>query len=73
MIKGAFQVRRFQILVSLMLSSQTKDQITFAAMQNLRRFGLTIENVIQADEAAIARLIHPVGFWKVIDVKIGFQ
>ncbi len=59
------QIKRFQILVSLMLSSQTKDQVTFAAMQKLRKHGLTIENIINTDENVIATLIHPVGFWKV--------
>lgn len=59
------QIKRFQVLVSLMLSSQTKDQVTFAAMQKLRKHGLTIENIINTDENVIATLIHPVGFWKV--------
>lgn len=48
-----------------MLSSQTKDQITFAAMEKLRKHGLSVENIINTDEEVIAKLIHPVGFWKV--------
>ena len=44
------QVKRFQVLVSLMLSSQTKDQVTFAAMEKLRKHGLTVENIIKTDE-----------------------
>ena len=59
------QVRRYQVLVSLMLSSQTKDQITAQAMQALKRHGLTIENIISTPEEEIAKLIHPVGFWRV--------
>lgn len=48
-----------------MLSSQTKDQVTFAAMEKLRKHGLTVENIINTGEEVIAKLIHPVGFWKV--------
>ena len=59
------QVRRYQILVSLMLSSQTKDQITAQAMKALKNHGLTIENIINTSEEDIAKLIHPVGFWRV--------
>ncbi len=43
-------VQRFQILVSLMLSAQTKDAITAAAVHRLRRHGLTIDNVIRTSE-----------------------
>lgn len=48
-----------------MLSSQTKDQITAQAMTALKNHGLTIENIISTPEEEIARLIHPVGFWRV--------
>jgi endonuclease III len=48
-----------------MLSSQTKDQVTYSAMQNLKKYGLTVEKIKDADEEVIAKLIHPVGFWKV--------
>lgn len=59
------QVRRYQVLVSLMLSSQTKDQITAQAMTALKNHGLTIENINNTSEEEVARLIHPVGFWRV--------
>jgi endonuclease-3 len=48
-----------------MLSSQTKDQVTDAAMTNLRGHGLTIDNILDMEEKEIADLIYPVGFWKV--------
>ena len=48
-----------------MLSSQTKDQITFAAMEKLKEHGLNIDNILATEEDYIANLIHPVGFWKV--------
>ncbi|XP_034044319.1 endonuclease III-like protein 1 [Thalassophryne amazonica] len=57
-------VRRFQVLVSLMLSSQTKDQVTSAAMQKLRAHGCTAANILATDDATLGKLIHPVGFWR---------
>ena len=56
--------KRFQILVSLMLSSQTKDQVTYAAMNKLRAHNLSIEfiNKISCDE--LMNLIKPVGFYR---------
>uniref|UniRef100_A0A8C4F939 Endonuclease III-like protein 1 n=1 Tax=Dicentrarchus labrax TaxID=13489 RepID=A0A8C4F939_DICLA len=58
------QVRRFQVLVSLMLSSQTKDQVTAAAMQKLRAHGCTVENILATDDETLGKLIYPVGFWR---------
>lgn len=49
-----------------MLSSQTKDQVTSAAMVKLRSHGLTVDNILKTPEARIGELIYPVGFWKVI-------
>ncbi|KAK2815820.1 hypothetical protein Q5P01_026287 [Channa striata] len=57
-------VRRFQVLVSLMLSSQTKDQVTAAAMQRLRAHGCTVENILATDDETLGKLIYPVGFWR---------
>ncbi|XP_072318386.1 endonuclease III-like protein 1 isoform X2 [Eucyclogobius newberryi] len=58
------QVKRFQVLVSLMLSSQTKDQVTAGAMGRLRAHGCTVENVLGTDDETLGKLIHPVGFWR---------
>ncbi|XP_054897399.1 endonuclease III-like protein 1 [Poeciliopsis prolifica] len=57
-------VKRFQVLVSLMLSSQTRDQVTGAAMQRLRAHGCTAENIAATDDKKLGELIHPVGFWR---------
>ncbi|KAJ3614879.1 hypothetical protein NHX12_018449 [Muraenolepis orangiensis] len=57
-------VRRFQVLVSLMLSSQTKDEVTAAAMQRLRARGCTVEHILKTDEETLGKLIYPVGFWR---------
>lgn len=59
------QTVRYQVLISLMLSSQTKDQVTFAAMEKLKAYGLTVENVLKTPANKIGELIYPVGFWKV--------
>ncbi|XP_070617079.1 endonuclease III-like protein 1 isoform X1 [Erythrolamprus reginae] len=58
------EVKRYQILLSLMLSSQTKDQVTSAAMMRLREHGLTVDRILETDEEALGRLIYPVGFWR---------
>lgn len=60
-----FQVIRYQTLISLMLSSQTKDQVTFAAMERLKERGLSVDNVLAMSDEELGKLIYPVGFWKV--------
>ncbi|KAL2148761.1 hypothetical protein VTH82DRAFT_1908 [Thermothelomyces myriococcoides] len=64
--------RRFQTLVALMLSSQTKDTVNAETMARLRtelpphepgaRPGLTLENMLAVDPAELNRLINKVGF-----------
>ena len=49
-----------------MLSSQTRDEVTSAAMAKLRKHGCNIENILQSSDKVIGELIYPVGFWKVI-------
>ena len=56
--------RRFQILVALMLSSQTKDEITAAAMEKLKTKGCTAQTLAKTPEAELAETIYPVGFYK---------
>ncbi|KAG8846495.1 DNA N-glycosylase and apurinic/apyrimidinic (AP) lyase [Serendipita sp. 405] len=72
------QARRFITLVSLMLSSQTKDEVTHAAVQNLRavfrppkehdtdphKEYLTVPNVLSASIETIESCINKVGFWR---------
>ncbi|XP_072513635.1 endonuclease III-like protein 1 [Salminus brasiliensis] len=58
------EVVRYQVLVSLMLSSQTKDQVTAAAMMRLRTHGLSIATILEMDDETLGKLIYPVGFWK---------
>lgn len=57
--------QRFHVLVSLMLSSQTKDPITWSAVQKLKQHGLgNIDGLLASSEKEIEDLIHPVGFYR---------
>eukprot|EP01117_Protostelium_nocturnum_P009547 TRINITY_DN3405_c1_g1_i1.p1 TRINITY_DN3405_c1_g1~~TRINITY_DN3405_c1_g1_i1.p1 ORF type:complete len:427 (-),score=128.08 TRINITY_DN3405_c1_g1_i1:853-1950(-) len=53
---------RYQTLLSLLLSSQTKDQVTGQAMANLKEHGCTIDNILATDVNVIDSLISKVGF-----------
>ena len=52
----------FQTLVSLMLSSQTKDQVNAEAMGVLRENGLSIKMIIEVEEKELNKMIEKVGF-----------
>ncbi|TRY86115.1 hypothetical protein DNTS_030197 [Danionella cerebrum] len=58
------EVRRYQVLISLMLSSQTKDHVTAGAMKRLREQHLSVDAILGMDEETLGKLIYPVGFWK---------
>lgn len=58
-------VSRYQSLVALMLSSQTKDQVTYAAMQRLNAYGCKPDAIAATPDEVLGKLIYPVGFWKV--------
>lgn len=47
-----------------MLSSQTKDQVTFEAMTRLKQNGLTPKQMIEIDTVELERLLYPVSFYK---------
>lgn len=58
---------RFHILISLMLSSQTRDSVTSQAVTNLHDRlpgGLTAEALAAASSDLVADCIHKVGFWR---------
>ncbi|WWC87459.1 uncharacterized protein L201_002348 [Kwoniella dendrophila CBS 6074] len=58
---------RFHMLISLMLSSQTKDPVTSAAVTNLHDNlpgGLTAKSLAEAPIEEIQQLINKVGFWR---------
>ncbi|XP_055300091.1 endonuclease III-like protein 1 [Sitodiplosis mosellana] len=58
------KTKRFHHLVALMLSSQTKDAVTYAAMSRLRRHGLTPEEMVKTSTNDLEQLLYPVGFYK---------
>ncbi|XP_039290277.1 endonuclease III-like protein 1 isoform X2 [Nilaparvata lugens] len=62
--KAPPEVQRYHALVSLMLSSQTKDQVTYAAMLKLREHGLTVDNILKTSDHDLGMLINTVGFWR---------
>lgn len=53
---------KFQSLVSLMLSAQTKDPTTFAAMKRLINYGLTVDKIANITEQKLIELIYGVNF-----------
>jgi len=59
------KIRRLHILVSLMLSSQTKDTMTIAAMDRLLEKNFTVQYALDIDVDEFAKIIYPVGFWRV--------
>lgn len=63
--KADEKTQRYHILIALMLSSQTKDQTNFAAMERLKEHGLTPENIVNSDSNVLEKLIYPVSFYKV--------
>jgi len=61
------QNQRFATLVSLMLSSQTKDEVTDAAVGKLRTAlggSLSVLAMLEADDTVISDAIAKVGFWR---------
>ncbi|KAK0210186.1 DNA glycosylase [Desarmillaria ectypa] len=61
------QNQRFATLVSLMLSSQTKDEVTDAAVKQLRAAlggSISVQGIIDAEDSSISEAIAKVGFWR---------
>lgn len=59
------KIQRYQILVSLMLSSQTRDQMTHAACQRLREFSFNPQVLSKIDTQILEDLIKQVCFYRV--------
>ncbi len=62
------ETQKFHALVAAMISSQTRDAVTSAAMQRLQRVpgGLSVAN-IATDEVSmgtLAEILKPVGFYR---------
>lgn len=54
----------FKVLVATILSARTKDETTAKAAARLFKRVSDLESLAKLDEATIARLIYPVGFYK---------
>uniref|UniRef100_A0A7S1NTP3 Endonuclease III homolog n=1 Tax=Eutreptiella gymnastica TaxID=73025 RepID=A0A7S1NTP3_9EUGL len=55
-------VCRYQQLVALMLSSQTKDEMTAAAVRRLQKHGLTMPKILRTPDVKLEELLYGVGF-----------
>ena len=53
---------RFQVLVALMLSSQTKDAVVGETMRALQQHGLTVQNIQETSPERLNELIRKIGF-----------
>ncbi|XP_017120705.2 endonuclease III-like protein 1 [Drosophila elegans] len=62
--KADAKTQRFQNLVALMLSSQTKDQTTYEAMNRLKDQNLTPLKIKEMPVTELENLLHPVSFYK---------
>lgn len=58
------KTKRFHHLIALMLSSQTKDAVTYEAMSRLKRHGCTPQKMIETSTDDLQQLLYPVGFYK---------
>jgi len=58
------KVIRYQTLISLMLSSQTRDVVTYEVMRGLKKHGLTVPKIIMTPEEKLGKIINSVSFWK---------
>ncbi|KAJ1492066.1 hypothetical protein T484DRAFT_1881661, partial [Baffinella frigidus] len=56
------RVDKYHVLVALMLSSQTKDQVVADAMRKLKARGLTMANVVAMPDEELDGYIAKVGF-----------
>jgi endonuclease-3 len=54
--------RAYEALISLMLSSQTKDTVNAATMRKLRAHGCTVERMLATPDETLRELIYGVGF-----------
>ena len=54
----------YKILIATILSLRTQDKTTHRALARLFEAAPTIEKILELDEAEIARLIYPVGFYR---------
>lgn len=64
------KVYRFQVLITLMLSSQTKDEVNYQAMKGMQEYflsqgyedGLCLQAILDVEQSKLDELIFKVGF-----------
>ncbi|WP_292658432.1 endonuclease III [Nitratifractor sp.] len=60
----AYQRTPYTILISTLLSFQTRDEVTLEAGRRLFALAQTPQAMLELGEARIAEAIYPVGFWR---------
>lgn len=54
----------YRILIGTILSLRTQDKTTHGAMERLFEVAPSLEDLLKVEEAKLARLIYPVGFYR---------
>lgn len=62
--ENSIRTTPFKVLISILISSRTKDEVTLKASQKLFKVADTPEKMLQLGEERIAGLIYPVGFYR---------
>jgi endonuclease III len=60
----SFRNSSFKILISIMMSSRTKDEVTVKASKNLFLKAKTAKDILKLKQSEIEKLIYPIGFYK---------
>lgn len=48
-----------------MLSSRTRDKVTFEAMERLKSHDCSVDRILEMSDEELGKLIKPVAFWQV--------
>ena len=62
--ENAYRRTPYTILISTLLSFQTRDEVTLEAGKRLFALADTPQEMVRLPEEKIAETIHPVGFWR---------
>ena len=62
--EGAYRRTPYTILISTLLSFQTRDETTLEAGKRLFALADTPEKILELSQEQIAETIYPVGFWR---------
>ena len=62
-----FRIKRedpFKVLVGVILSQRTKDEVSFPANERLFKKAKNVDGILKLSEKEIEKIIYPVGFYK---------